>query len=256
MKIKNILLLSLLAVTSVYADNNAQANNPLANMTAFNVQNYYVGELTDSDESANQAWARFAQPFSVAKTDWLLRISLPLNTFPTAPNGDKETGLGDLNIFAAYLIDTGNPAVSFGVGPQVTLPTATKDALGSEKYSAGLVNVLFDASSSIFQYGYLLSWEHSFAGEASRQDVNVAALQPFAMYQVGGGTYLRAAPIWVYDIEGDTYSMPVGVGVGHVIKRDKTVYNMFIEPQYSVVTKGSAQSQWQVYMGLNLQFLE
>ena len=32
----------------------AQANNPLAKTTAFNMQNYYIGELTDSDEDANQ----------------------------------------------------------------------------------------------------------------------------------------------------------------------------------------------------------
>ena len=50
----------------------AQANNPLANMTAFNLQNYYIGELTESDESANQFWLRYAQPFSIAKTDWLI----------------------------------------------------------------------------------------------------------------------------------------------------------------------------------------
>src|SRR5262245_1465017 len=117
---RRILLGFLLALPAiVHADENsaAQANNPLANMTAFNLQNYYIGELTDSDEEANQFWFRFATPFSVADTKWLLRASLPINTFPTPPEGDKETGFGDLNVFAAYLFDTGNPAVSFGLGP-------------------------------------------------------------------------------------------------------------------------------------------
>ena len=54
----------------------AQANNPLANMTAFNLQNYYIGELTESDKDANQFWLRFARPFSVAGTNWLMRASL------------------------------------------------------------------------------------------------------------------------------------------------------------------------------------
>jgi hypothetical protein len=85
-----------------------------------------------------------------------LRASLPINSFPVGAAGDTETGVGDLNLFAAYLFDTGNPAVSFGIGPQLTAPTATKDELGSEKWSAGLVNVLFDGRSSKFQYGYLL----------------------------------------------------------------------------------------------------
>jgi hypothetical protein len=38
----------------------AQANNPLANMTAFNLQNYYIGRLTESDKDGNQFWLRYA----------------------------------------------------------------------------------------------------------------------------------------------------------------------------------------------------
>ena len=93
-----------------------QANNPLANFTAFNLHNYYIGELTDPDKDANQFWLRFAKPFSVGKTNWLLRASLPINTFPVPPTLDHETGVGDLNVFAAYLIDVGNPKVAFGIG--------------------------------------------------------------------------------------------------------------------------------------------
>lgn len=177
-------------------------------------------------------------------------------SYPVGAFGDTETGLSDLNLFAAYLINTGNPAISFGVGPRLTVPTATKDELGSEKWSAGLVNVLFDASSSRFQYGYLLSWQASFAGESDRSDVNVAAFQPFAFYQLGGGAYLRGAPIWVYNLENDDYSVPLGVGIGQVITRGKTVYKFFVEPQFSVADRGPGQPERQLFFALNLQFLE
>lgn len=237
------------------ADGSAgQANNPLANMTAFNMQDYYIGEFAGSGEDGNQFWLRYAQPFSLGETNWLLRASLPFNTFPTSV-GNHTTGMGDLNLFAAYLIDTGNPAVSFGVGPQITAPTATKDAVGSEKWSAGLVNVLFNGSSPKFQYGYLLSWQDSFAGSSNREDAHLAAFQPFLFYQLGDGLYLRAAPIWVYNIENDNYSVPVGVGIGKVIKRGKTVYNVFVEPQFSIADDGPGQPEWQIFFGFNLQFL-
>ncbi|MGK7246237.1 hypothetical protein ACSPAH_13760 [Buttiauxella agrestis] len=166
-----------------------------------------------------------------------------------------QTGLGDLNLFTAYLIDTGNPAISFGIGPQLTAPTATENALGTQKWSGGLVNVLFNASSPVFQYGYLASWQHSFAGEGDRADVNIGAFQPFAFYQLGGGTYLRAAPIWNYNFQNDSYGVPLGVGIGQVIKQKKTVYNFFVEPQFSAADHGPGQPQWQVFAGLNLQFL-
>lgn len=232
----------------------AQANNPLANMTAFNVQNYYIGRVTGTSQDANEFWLRYAQPFSISQTRWLLRASLPVNTMPIGNH--HETGMGDLNIFTAYLFDTANPAVSFGFGPQITAPTAIKKEVGSEKWSAGLVNVLFDASSQRFQYGYLLSWQASFAGSSRREDDNFVAFQPFGMYQLGGGTYLRAAPIWTYNLKNNGYSVPLGIGIGQVIKRDKTVYNVFIEPQFSVASRGSGQPDWQIFMGLNMQFLK
>ena len=232
----------------------SQANNPLANFTAFNVHNYYIGELTGTDKYADQFWMRFARPFSLGQANWLMRASLPVNTYPVPPGMDHQTGLGDLNVFAAYLIDTGNPALSVGIGPQITVPTGTDDALGSGKWSAGLVHTLFDASSPKFQYGYLLSWQASFAGDDGRTKVNIAGFQPFVFYQLGGGTYLRSTGVMSYNLESGGYSVPIGLGIGQVIPSSKTIFNLFIEPQVSVADKGAGWPKWQVFVGLNTQF--
>lgn len=245
---------NVLAEGEVGSNAAAQANNPLANMKAFNLHNYYIGELTGSDDNANQFWLRYAQPFHLGG-DWLMRASLPINSFPAPPDGDKETGIGDLNVFAAYLFDMGDPAISFGLGPSINAPTASKDALGSDKWAGGIANVLFDARSKKFQYGYLLTWMASFAGDEDKPDTNIGAFQPFAIYQLGKGAYLRSTGIWVYDFETDNYSVPVGIGLGQVIPRGKTVYNVFIEPQWSVADKGSGWPEWQIFIGFNMQFL-
>jgi hypothetical protein len=232
----------------------AQANNPLANFTAVNVHNYYIGKLTDvDDKDANQAWLRIAKPFNVGKSLWLMRASLPFNSFPTGPSLDTENGLGDLNVFAACLIDTGNPGITAGVGPQITVPTATEDALGSEKWSPGAVATFFDMRSKRFQYGCLLSWSKSVAGDDDREDVNLAAFQPFMFYQLGRGLHLRSSAVTAYNIENDDYSVPVGLGVGQVIPTRKAVFNLFIEPQYSVADEGAGWPEWQVFMALNTQ---
>jgi hypothetical protein len=232
----------------------AQANNPLANFTAFNVHNYVIGELTYTDQAANQFWMRYAQPLSIGETKWIMRASLPVNTFPVAPSLEHKTGLGDLNLFAAWLIDVGNPTIAFGIGPQITIPTATEDELGSEKWSAGLVNTMFNFASPKFQYGYLLSWQGSFAGESNRRGVNVGAFQPFLFYQLGGGTYLRSSAVMVYDFDNDTYTVPLGLGIGQVVPTEKVVFNMFIEPQVSIADGGAGWPEWQVFFAVNTQF--
>ena len=251
----NLIVASLFVFSLVAEESNdeAQANNPLANFKAFNMQNYYMGELTDSDKDANSFWLRYAQPLKIGDSQWLMRASLPFNSFPDL-DGGKKHGVGDFNIFAAKIIDIGKPGVSFGVGPQLTLPTATDELLGSEKWSGGFANVLFDARSKVFQYGYLLTWQHSFAGDSDRDDVNKGAFQPFYFYQLGAGTYLRGSPIASYNFDNDHYSVPVGLGIGQVFVKGGTVYNVFIEPQYSIWDDGEGLPEWQLFFGLNLQF--
>ena len=220
-------------------DAQAQANNPLANFTAFNVHGYYIGELTESDEDANQLCFRYARPFSLGDTRWLMRASLPVNTYPTGANASHQTGLGDLNAFAAWLIDTGVRNMSFGFGPQVTLPTATESALGSEQWSAGFVNTMFYYGWKRFQVGYLLSWQASFAGDDEHADVNLGTFQPFLFYQLGEGWYLRSIGVMAYNFDNDTYSVPIGLGLGKVLPTPKRVFNIFVEPQVSVAEEGA-----------------
>lgn len=231
----------------------AQANNPIADSKAVSFQSLYTGELTGINRDANQFYLRYAQPFMAFGNQWLMRATLPVNTFPDAGGGDT-TGIGDFNVLAAYVFDTGDPRVSFGIGPQFTLPTATEDEVGSEKWSVGLANVFFDSRSPTVQYGYLLTWQTSVAGDDDRRDVNTLAFQPYGFYQMGQGWYLRSTGTWVYDFDSDAYSIPFGLGVGKVTRTDRAVVNAFLEPQISVVTHGDGQPEWNLFGGLNFQF--
>ena len=184
----------------------------------------------------------------------LVRYTLPINRFPD-PAGGNATGIGDFNVFAAYLIDTGNPSLSFGIGPQLTAPTATEDGTGAGKWSLGLANVLFSAANPKFQWGYLLTWQASVAGSSqSRPDVNAGAFQPLLIAQLGKGWYLRSTAIWTYDFETDNYNIPIGLGAGRVVKTKKAVVNYFIEPQVSVASRGPGQADWGVFAGVNFHF--
>ena len=227
-----------------------QANNPLADFKAFNVQNYWVPELYGlPDETANTMWARFVVPVD----RWIIRASAPLPTVPTG-EADSKSGLGDINAFAAYLLTDPSKSRQFGVGPLLAAPTATDDALGTGKWQAGAAAVLFDATSPQLQWGGLLTWQGSFAGDDDREDTSVLVAQPFAMFQLGKGTYLRSAAIWVFDLENSEYNVPIGFGIGKILKVDKTVFNIFVEPQFTVLHRGVGQPAVQIFAGLNMQF--
>ena len=93
-------------------DDVKQANNPLANLSAMNIQNYYIPKLYDlPDKSANTAWIRGA--LSTWRILW--RASLPLSTVPGVE--ESVSGLGDFNIFGAFLFTN-----QIGIGPLVWRP--------------------------------------------------------------------------------------------------------------------------------------
>jgi len=260
-KIIPLILLSFLAALS-FAQESAdetlkKANNPLADMTALNFHNYYIPKLSDasSDAYLNNAWIRFAKPMAGGKL--LMRISMPISTvaLPDRFGGVSSTsGLGDVNAFLSYnFVSESNKTM--GVGPLLVAPTASEAILGSGKWQAGFAFVAFIANSPTFQFGSLITWQTSFAGESDRNDTNLGAFQPFYFWQLGKGTYLRGAPIWVFDFENETFHVPIALGIGKVVKVDRTVFNLFIEPQYSILTKGT-QPQFQLFTGINLQFLK
>lgn len=225
-----------------------QANNPLANMKAINFQNYYVPQLYGLPElTANTFWVRAVFPVK----RWIFRASLPLPTVPTSSNVSMS-GLGDFNIFGAYLI-TQTAEMSFGVGPLLALPTADEDALGTGKVQLGAAAVVFNASSAAMQYGGLVTMQFSVAGDDDRQDTASLAIQPFGMWQLGKGTYLRTAPVYVFDLENGYYNVPFSVGIGRISKVERIVYNMFIEPQWTILHYGTGQPGLQIFAGINIQ---
>ena len=230
------------------AEELAKANNPLADITAFNIQYYYRPALNGiEDGMVNTNWYRFAAPTGPI----LWRLSAPLETRSISTY--TKSGFGDLDLFAAYLAVT-KPKVTFGIGPSASFPTASKDELGSGKYTLGAAAVVFMVPSPQFQYGALAIWRTSIAGDENRSDVNFMAIQPFYFWQLGGGTYLRGGPIWAFDLESGDYNIPLALGIGQVVKAGGTVFNLFIEPQYTVLVEGVGQPLFQIYTAVNMQF--
>lgn len=253
---------ALLAVSTAQAQDPAtvasaasltQANNPLAAFNTLNLQDQYNGNLTGLDDWSNNVFLRGAFPVSTLGTDWLVRATLPVNRVPF-PMDDHTVGVGDFNVFAAALIDTGIPDLSFGIGPQITVPSATRAETGSEKWSLGLANILFSARNPKLQWGYLLTWQASVAGDNDRDAVNAGAFQPLLIRQLGKGWYLRSTAIWTYDFESDNFNIPFGLGLGRAIRTDSAIVNIFAEPQVSLASRGDGQSEWGVFAGINFQF--
>jgi hypothetical protein len=232
------------------AEEVARANNPLAPITAINIQNYYVPTLYGlPDQQANSLLLRGI----LGTRKMILRATLPVSTAPSGAN-ESASGLGDLNVFDAILLTKDGAKTQFGVGPLLVVPTATADALGAGKWQGGAAVVVITTPAPSVLVGGLVTYQHSFAGGSDRPDTSLLAAQPIAILQFGAGFYARSTGVWQFDLENDTYSVPFGVGVGKVMRAGKAVLNVFLEPQFSVLRKGTGQPSFQVFAGINVQF--
>ncbi len=205
---------------------------------AVSLHNYYFPKLNGiPEESANTFWLRLVTPV------WRLipRVSLPIKVTPApdpiASGDNKITGIGDLNIFATFVVTPDDSPAMFGIGPIYTAPTASDDALGNGKHEIG-VAVLTVWTKGVILVGGLVNYQIGVGGDSNRPRTQFIAAQPFFMLQLGSGYYLRSAPIWFFDIEQPTYNVPFGLGAGKVLITEKVVFNLFIEPQFAVALRG------------------
>lgn len=235
------------------ADDANKSNNPLNLAASLNFQNYYTPKLFGTNAHTNDFLVRPTIP--IAPGDWvgvpqILRFTAPISTRPQA-DGSYKTGLGDVNVFDIFLLSQGE--LDVGIGPMLTMPTATSTETGSGKWSGGLAGTVVSSSKEGLM-GALVEWQHSFAGQNNRDTVHSATFQPFLIRNLPQGWYVRSTATWTFDLQKNNYYIPIGLGAGKAWRMGKNIVNVFAEPQWTVAHKGEGLPQFTVFAGVNITF--
>lgn len=231
-----------------------QSNNPLHPAASVSFHDYYTPELYNNDQHTNDFLLRATVPVApgLLPVPQILRVSVPVATRPQISDG-YDTGVGDINLFDIFLLKT--KGVKLGLGPLLTLNSASQDELGSGKWQGGLSAVAVK-DSSVGILGGLVQWQKSFAGDSDRKNVETLTLQPFVFYNLPQGWYLRSSGIMNYNLETDDYYLPLGVGIGRAWKGQNKIINTFIEPQWTVAHEGDNLPRFTVFAGVNITFMQ
>jgi hypothetical protein len=172
---------------------------------------------------------------------------------PNPTEGNGATGLGDIN-YSLFLSPAKPKGAIWGIGPSITMPTASDKELGSEKWSAGPTGVvLFQPKWGTI--GGLVRHLGSFAGDSDRKNINQTLFEPFVNYNLPKGWYLISDIIMTanWDLKGsDVWTVPLGGGVGKLFKIGNQAMNARAEAYYNVEKPDNAPDwQW----GFTVQFL-
>ena len=191
-------------------------------------------------------------PFDVNE-DWSLvtRTVMPITHLPWPVATD---GLSDIAL-QLFLSPAKTDHFVWGAGPAFVFPTASEEPLGTGKWQAG------PALSGVYMngpwvVGAIASNLWSFAGDASRAEVNVMTLRPIVNYNLPDGWYLSSSPsiaaVWGAD-EDNRWLVPLGGGVGKVFAVGPQKVSALLESYYHVVSP-EIGPDWQMRLQITLLF--
>ncbi len=252
-----LLATPLAATAQDAADLAKAAQNPVASMISLPFQNNTNFDFGPLGKTQNVLNIQPVYPL-VLNDDWNLitRTILPVISQPAfASNQDREFGLGDLNA-TAFFSPRASGKWTWGVGPTVSLPTATDDRLGSDSVGLGASAVVLTMPGN-WVVGSLVSnvW---IAGSGGRPDVSLFTWQPFLNYNIpdSGGWYLTSSPIVTANWEsssGDRWTVPLGGGVGRIFRIGNQPVNAAVQAYYNV-ERPDIGARWQLRAQLQLLF--
>jgi hypothetical protein len=197
-----------------------QLANPVAALISVPLQYNWDTNIGPVDADRSLLNIQPVIPFSLSE-DWNLisrTIAPIIDAESTVAGGEDRSGLGDIaqSLFFSPKAPTERGWI-WGVGPVFLLPTASDDALGTEKWSAGPTAVVLKQTNG-WTYGLLGNHLWSFAGEDSRAEVNATFLQPFLSYTTKSSTTFTLNTESTYDWDAEQWTVPVNAMVSQLVK--------------------------------------
>jgi len=232
-----------------------KTQNPVADLISVPLQSNFNFGAGSKDKMIYILNVQPVIPMKIAE-DWNLitRVIMPIINQPSLfPGVDSATGLGDIN--PTFFFSPAKPSsLIWGIGPTITLPTASDRLLGSGKWSMGPAGVALTMQGP-WVFGALMNNQWSVGGWGDKP-VNALLMQPFVNYNLPGGWYLTSSPIltadWKADKAGDVWTVPLGGGVGKLFRLGKLPINAQLAA-YGNVAKPEFGPDWQ--LRFQIQFL-
>jgi len=218
-----LLLLSVLAGPAIGAQSEeelAKATlNPVAAMISLPIQNNWDFGIGPADAMRYTLNVQPVIPLTLnSDYNLIIRTVVPY-IYAEAPvrGGDDESGLGD--IVQSFFFSPKNPVEGWivGLGPVLLYPSASNDALGSEKWGAGPTGLVLKQESG-FTYGLLFNHIWSFAGDDDRDNVSATFLQPFFSYTTKSFTTFGVNTESTYDWKNNQWNVPINLSVTQLLK--------------------------------------
>ena len=226
----------------------ANPNTPLASLN-FKLQlRQFEGDLSDADnQNGTTLLFQPSLPFPLDNGDLLLfRPAIPLVLDQPVFNGtdfDSESGIGDIVFDLAYA-PKNDSGLLIAYGFVASLPTATEDSLGSDRYTLG-PEYLIGKITPKYVIGAFPNHQWDIGGSGD-QSISLTSIQLFGTIIPGGGWNYGTNPIITYDWITDQATIPVNFNFGKTVIWGGSPWKMSMEVNYYIEQADEFGPEWMV----------
>ncbi len=235
----------------------AELSNPNTAVATLNFKNqfrWFEGDLPDADDQSSYMMLfQPILPFVLSSGDKIIwRPAIPLLVDQPVFELDEGgfggvSGMGDIVFDIAYAPKRDDNLL-FALGLVTSLPTATDDSLGTDRWTLGpefLIGML--RPKHVMGLLPTHQWDVAGSGDA---DVNLTMITAFYTYLPGGGWSVGTGPIITYDWVGEQWTVPLQLNTGKTVMLGGRPWKLSVELNYYIEKSEAFGPEWM--LGLNI----
>lgn len=197
-------------------------SNPVSSLISLPFQsNWDFGMGANGDGFRQTLNVQPVIPITLNK-DWNLisRTIIPIiGQKDVVADGSSQFGLGDITQAFFFSPNKTDPVI-WAVGPQMMIPTATNQYLGSKKFSLGPTFLILKQQGP-WSVGALAGHFWSVAGSDTRPSVSLTNLQPFVSYSTKTAWTYTLNTESTYDWKAKQWNIPLHLSVAKLVRFGK-----------------------------------
>jgi len=231
----------------------ANPNAPMASLTFRLQHRLFDGNLPDASQSGTVLVFQPSFPFPLDNGDVIFfRPGIPFQLSAPSPDPggmgfSSESGIGDIAFDVAYGRTTKTGTLYAG-GMIVSLPTATDDALGTDRFTMG-PEFMIGKLTKKWVIGAFPNHQWDVGGSGDK-DISLTTIQLFGTVLPGGGWNYGSSPIITFDHIADQWTIPLNVTFGKTVIWSGRPWKLSAEINYYVERADAFGPEWMI--GFNI----
>ncbi len=224
------------------------SQNPVADMTAFPLQFNFNSGGDLGTQTYTLVNFQPVMPLAINdKWNVIVRTIIPFASIPL-PAGDRAYGIGDIQE-QIFFTPASPGKLTWGLGPQLSLPTATNPLLTTGQTALGPTAVAL-VMTGPWVVGGVVNNVWRIMGDDTGDPINQFFGQPFINYNFKRGWALSTAPAITANWNapsGQEWTVPIGMGISKVTRIGTRPTSVSLQYyHYAVHPDGAPDTLWRL----------